>query len=56
MGRVTEVIDSDAYVGPGQQNSLWEQGSAAFLGISAYLMAIRFPNSLVLFFLDGRQA
>lgn len=54
MERVTKVIYSDVSVGVGQQSSLWEQWSAAFLGISVYLKTIRFPSSLMLFFLDGR--
>lgn len=31
---------------------MWEQW-AAFLAISACLMTIKFPSSLILFFLDG---
>lgn len=51
MERVTEGIYSDVSVGVGAANSVWEQW-AAFLGISVYLMTIKFPSSLVLFFLD----
>lgn len=52
--RVTKVIYSDVSVGVGLLNSLWEQWSAAFLDISVCLMTIRFPSSLILFFLDSR--
>lgn len=52
MERVTEGIYSDVSVGVGAESSVWEQW-AAFLGISVYLMTIKFPSSLVLFFLDG---
>lgn len=50
--RVTEGIYSDVSVGVGAADSVWEQW-AAFLGISVCLMTIKFPSSLVLFFLDG---
>lgn len=52
MERVTEGLYADVSVGVGAANSVWEQW-AAFLGISTYLMTIRFPSSRVLFFLDG---
>lgn len=52
MERVTEGIYSDVRVGVGAEDSVWEQW-AALLGISVCLMTIRFPSSLVLFFLDG---
>lgn len=50
MGRVSEVIYSDVSVGVGR--AVWEQW-AAFLALSACLMTIKFPSSLILFFLDG---
>ena len=52
MERVTGGIYSDVSVGVEAKNSVWEQW-AAFLGIAVYLMTIKFPSSLVLFFLDG---
>lgn len=50
--RVTGGIYSDVSVGVRAAESVWEQ-RAAFLGISVCLMTIKFPSSLVLFFLDG---
>lgn len=52
MERVTGDIYSDVSVGVGAENPVWEQW-AAFLGIAVYLMTIKIPSSLVLFFLDG---